>query len=193
MKTLLKTHDKDIRKALHKKRLSKLRADPNVIILDEFVAGTSRIDVAVLNGHFAGFEIKSAADTLDRLPAQIDSFCKVFDELTLVVSHNHLERASALLPSWWGLIVASMGPRRGLHFDIMWEPKQNPNRDKSEIARLLWRSEALELLVSQGKDRGVRSKPISTICNRIAEVMDLDDIRDAALRIIKSRQDWRCS
>ena len=63
------TKDLDIRSALHAKRLRRLKAKPDTLVIDELglAHASSRIDVAVINGCIHGYEIKSAKDTLDRL------------------------------------------------------------------------------------------------------------------------------
>ena len=59
------------------------------------VAGEARIDMAVLNGAFAGYEIKSERDTLRRLPGQVTAYSKVLDYCTLVVATRHASHAAA--------------------------------------------------------------------------------------------------
>ncbi|WP_168198409.1 sce7726 family protein [Crassaminicella thermophila] len=78
----MKIYDPDIRELLLKKFL-KTKAfisDPTTKLIHEMDVcfGTSRIDIAVINGKIHGYEIKSEQDTLDRLPAQIESYNKIF-------------------------------------------------------------------------------------------------------------------
>ncbi|MDH7804603.1 sce7726 family protein [Rhizobium sp. AN70] len=47
---------------------------------------SARIDVALVNGEMAGFEIKSDRDTLNRLTVQIPAFSKFFDRVSLVTT-----------------------------------------------------------------------------------------------------------
>ena len=73
--------------------------------MDEFaiLEGSGRIDVAVVNSKLHGYEIKSAVDTLERLPSQQESYSKVFDRITLVADERHIPEAVKILPPWWGL------------------------------------------------------------------------------------------
>ena len=64
-----------------------------------------RIDVyTVSSREFIGYEIKSDADTLKRLPQQIVSFNRLFDRMYLVCGSKHLDEALQLIPDWWGVI-----------------------------------------------------------------------------------------
>ncbi|WP_197480754.1 sce7726 family protein [Rhodococcus sp. EPR-157] len=64
------------------------------------------MDVAVVNGALSGFELKSARDTLRRLPKQIEIYSRVLDHAVLVVADNHLDSAMSLVPDWWGVVSA---------------------------------------------------------------------------------------
>jgi hypothetical protein len=62
--------DRDVRQALHRKVLKEHHGDANTLVVDELGLrhGTCRVDIAVVNGFIHGYEIKSDADTLERLP-----------------------------------------------------------------------------------------------------------------------------
>jgi len=98
-------HDRELREALHHKLLKEHHGDTNTLVLDELGLrhGTCRVDIAVVNGYLHGYEIKSDADTLQRLPGQVSVYCAVLDRATLVVGEKHAEKAKAHLPDWWGL------------------------------------------------------------------------------------------
>ena len=55
--------------------------------------GQVRIDVAVVNGRFHGYEIKSDRDSLRRLDGQVDLYSKVLDRATIVVGDRHFTEA----------------------------------------------------------------------------------------------------
>jgi hypothetical protein len=84
--------DRDVRKALHHTVLKEHHGDTNTLVLDELGLrhGAVRVDVAVVNGHLHGFEIKGDSGTLDRLPSQVAINNAVLDRAMLVVG----ERAS---------------------------------------------------------------------------------------------------
>jgi hypothetical protein len=100
--------DPDIRTALREHLSAVYAGDRDTEIVDEFSVcrAGARADLAVINGHLAGFEIKSHVDRLDRLPSQAGYYGKVFDEMTLVCAPRHVETARRGLPTWWELWVA---------------------------------------------------------------------------------------
>jgi hypothetical protein len=79
--------DIDIRKALLTKKLSRLRSE-GVLVIDELglAHAKSRVDVAVINGSLHGYEIKSAQDSLTRLPAQIATYRDTLERLRVAIA-----------------------------------------------------------------------------------------------------------
>ena len=61
---------------LRNRHLRQHIAREDVLIIDELglAHAQSRIDLAVFNGHLHGYEIKSAGDTLERLPRQLSFY-----------------------------------------------------------------------------------------------------------------------
>jgi hypothetical protein len=68
------------------------RGRPLPVVTSEFsLNGTGiRADLAVLDEYFYGIEIKSATDTLKRLPRQMEGYVRYFDRTMLVVAPKHL-------------------------------------------------------------------------------------------------------
>ena len=62
------------------------------IVTAEFSLGSSgvRADLAVFDEMTIGFEIKSARDTLKRLPAQMMAYSRYFDHVIAIVAPQHL-------------------------------------------------------------------------------------------------------
>src|SRR5665647_2133318 len=85
--------DGDVRTALHEQlRGEHAHELDRTRILDELgLAGEVRVDVAVLNGSFSGYEIKSAKDTLRRLPKQVQVYSQILDFAVLVVADTHYD------------------------------------------------------------------------------------------------------
>lgn len=62
--------DAELRRALLGDLAPQLDAD--TLVVDELdLCGLTRVDVAVVNGHLSGFEIKGSTDSLRRLPGQV--------------------------------------------------------------------------------------------------------------------------
>jgi len=184
--------DLDVRTALRRQLRFSFENDPNTRIIEELglCQGSVRIDVAVANCALHGYEIKSAADTLARLPVQSDAYSKVFDFVTLVTADRHLAPIFAIIPDWWGIIVA-----QNCGTDTTLEPMRNaepnPSVDAYSIAQLLWRNEVFDILVSLRCSNGVKSKSREHLWQRLVEVLSIDELRECARRQIKARQHWR--
>ena len=132
--------------------------EPGTIRIDELgvLNGSARVDLAVVNGSLHGYEIKSATDTLDRLPSQIEAFSSVFDTVTLVVADSHVSDAIGMIPPWWGVFVATESPS-GIELRWQRKPRQNPGVNPVCLASLLWRDELIQVLLGRGI-RGIRKK-----------------------------------
>lgn len=125
----MKTSDADIREILHKDLNSKYNSD-DALILDELVVchGKARVDVAVINGSFTGYEIKSEKDTLDRLPNQIEAYNKVFDNMSIITGNNHTEEVKSMVPEWWGIFTASYDDTNCVNIKSVRPPKGGPGK-----------------------------------------------------------------
>jgi hypothetical protein len=173
-------NDKQIRVALRNKVFRHYRFMPNALVLEEVGIrhGAARVDFLVVNGLLHGFELKSDRDNLSRLENQIQIFSSVFDRMTLVVGYRLVDKALKMVPEWWGVKLANLGKRGGIHFRDARTPKNNPDVEKEAVAKLLWQNQALQVLEELGADAGVRSKTRKEIYARLAECADLDLIRE---------------
>jgi hypothetical protein len=187
------SRDEDIRQALHQKRLAALRHHPNTIVVDELglAHAKSRVDIAVINGCIHGYEIKSGLDTLVRFEGQFEVYRQTLQKLTFVLSPRHVDSVQKKAPDWCGLIEASQGSRKGVHFRVLRRPSKNPDVDPVMMAHLLWRSEAVRLLLELGhaeKDlRGPRIELYRLISAKMKAADIIVSIREAMIK----RQVWR--
>jgi len=187
------TNDKIIRVAL-KAYLKDLHArDSKLRIVEEFGVehGAARVDVAVVNGILHGYEIKSDRDTLSRLPEQMDAYNAVFDQVTLIVGKQHIYEAINLVPDWWGILIAKMGPDSSVVFNRIREAKENIGQRNLSIARLLWRGEALRILEEAGEAVGLRSKPRERIYEKLSTIFDQVTLEEKVRDVLFLREDWR--
>ncbi|KFG91757.1 hypothetical protein BV98_000004 [Sphingobium herbicidovorans NBRC 16415] len=74
------------------------RGRPLPVVTSEFsLNGTGiRADLAILGETFCGIEIKSAADTLKRLPSQMEGYARYFDQTMLIIAPKHERGLSKL-------------------------------------------------------------------------------------------------
>jgi len=183
--------DFEIRAALHQRLDRRYGEAENVRIVDEMgvLAGSCRIDIAVINGRLEGFEIKSERDDLKRLDRQASAYGLVFDRLTVVCAERHLEKAVASLPEWWGVEVAeACGESIAI---VRWrQPRANPDLDLSAVAQLLWREEALTALERCGQAKGLRSKPRKVLWQALTETLSANALRALVREQLRQRQGW---
>jgi len=169
-------------------------AEPGDLLVEEVPVVTAdlsnRIDLAAAGAHLRGFEIKSAADNLSRLPAQALGYGLAFWDLTLVADASHLDHTSPLLGSHWGLVEVSRGPDGAVVFYIRREPAPNPDRDPSVLGTLLWKAEAEALAAAHGLVLPARARA-RDIHAALGAGVAISDIEAAVVAAWRSRGDWR--
>ena len=183
--------DVDIRRELDAILHCQHSGDGDTLIRHEvgLCANERRIDIAVFNGEISGYEIKSDADTLNRLFRQAGAYGRVLDRVTLVTTLRHLEKAVDLLPSWWGVVVAKQDQGHVI-LKSMRKPCINTELDPFSLAQLLWRSEALEELKARGLSKGLSKKARHYIWLTLAEAIDIEELRVLVRERVKVRPEW---
>jgi len=182
--------DFDIRRELEQD-LSRLHGGDGLLVHElGLCSGSARVDMAIVNGCIHGFEIKSEADTLDRLPSQIEIYGKVLDFVTIVAGGSHISKIKEMVPAWWGIRAASSDGSTIALRDIR-PPAENPAVDPFAVAQLLWRDEALAILSRGGSARGLRSKPRQALWGALAERLTLKELQQAVRETLMQRSDWR--
>ena len=185
--------DPEIRGAVKNILLAPFFLDPDTLIVEELGLrhGAGRIDIAVINGEFHGYELKGDQDTLRRLPRQIAVYNSVLDRVTLIVTRHHVAQATEMVPDWWGIILAETQLECAIDFKTIRSGTKNSSVSAIAVAKLLWRDEALQLLAELGAIDGMRSKPRGKIYSRIIDLIDLPQLQDSVRNRLKSRKDWR--
>ncbi len=187
-------NDAQIRKNFHQKRLRRHHATRSTLVVDELGLkhGKCRADIAVINGHLIGYEIKSDDDSLDRLNGQIQIYGAVFDRASLVVGERHLKDAQRIVPKWWGVLAAREGQRGAVHFETVRKAGMNPSVDDFSVAQLLWRSEAVELLAKLDVSRRLLRRPRTVLYRELVRILKPRELRSAVRECLKDRRNWRC-
>lgn len=183
----------DIRLALFHSVRDEHADDPNTLIIEELglCEGVARVDLAVVNGKVHGFEIKSAQDTLTRLPSQAEVYNRALDRVTIVIDKRHVQAAKPIIPKWWGIREARAASDGTVTLKEVRAPADNPRLDAFAQAQLLWRSEALEELAKRSLDGGLKSKSRRLIWKRLAEVISPAELGEIVRMRLKSRSAWR--
>lgn len=186
-------NDSQIRTSFHRKCLHRHHCDSATLVLDELGLqhGKCRADIAVINGHLMGYEIKSDADSLRRLNDQINSYNAVFDHASAIVAARHLDEALAMLPKWWGVISVSEGRRGAIHFRTIRRPKRNVHVDNYAITQLLWRDEAQEILANLGVGGKTLREERANLYRCIVSKLDSCQLRETVREYLMKRASWR--
>lgn len=183
--------DCDIRASL-RDFLASAHAEENALLLDELglCDYEARVDLAVINGSLNGFEIKSDADTLERLPRQQVAYSRALETVTIVVGPKYAETIATHIPSWWGIIKA-VSVNGSIELNTVRQAARNPSPDPVAIASFLWRDEALAILREIGADRGVTSKPRQKVWQRLSEKLPIEELSERVRNCLKARANWR--
>jgi hypothetical protein len=181
-------HDHQIRRLLKAHLAERITAED--LLLDEFqlAFGAVRADLALVNGHLEGFEIKAGKDTLTRLPHQIDAYSKVFEFSWVVTTKYHLHDVRRLVPKEWGLLVAHTD---GTTLKPVRAAKRNTRRDANHLARLLWRGELMAKLDELGASKGLKSKPKIALYAALAASLPVAELAEYVRACLKTRAGWR--
>lgn len=187
--------DLDIREHLKTTLLKDHLNDAGTLVLDEFGIqyDDRRIDIAIFNGAMHGIEIKSQTDTLKRLQDQVIAYNTVFDHLTLIAWDSHIKHLQSIsgLSHWQVLTITRESTREQITLKEVQSGSANPVLDAFEIARLLWKPEAIDLLKRYEISKGFISKRKDIIAKHIADQLPLETIREEVRTTIKARKDWR--
>ncbi|MBN2268977.1 MAG: sce7726 family protein [Sedimentisphaerales bacterium] len=187
-------NDAEIRQSFHKKRLRRQHAQKNTLVIDELGLnhGRRRADIAVVNGHLVGYEIKSNDDSLRRLKEQVKSYNAVFDKISIVVGDRYVNSIQNHIPLWWGVIVSVRGPRGAINFNIIRRAQTNINVDPICLARLLWRNEAEEILRERKLPARILRQPREMLYGYLADELNICELRKLIREYFKKRKNWRC-
>lgn len=180
-----RTRDSDIRVPL----IAWLRrlhpADDHTEIIEELKVPrpSARVDVAVVNGELAGFEIKSDLDSLRRLETQIPAFCAFFDRVSLVTTKRHLIDSKRTVPQWWGIVTLTDTP--GI-FRVVRKARRNPEPQNVSLLYSLTSSELQQMLALKGVAcrRAARKDALVSLAQNS---LTFAEIREAARSLIRLR------
>ena len=137
-------HDRDIREPLFEyleQEFGRIR------IIEEKQMGRSRADIVMIGADgICGIEIKSDADTYERLQRQTGDYDRYYDFNIAAVGTSHAMHIEEHVPAWWGIITVEE-TEQGPDFYFLRRPLPNPEKQlcKRQIG-MLWRRELNHLL-----------------------------------------------
>lgn len=189
--TLRRMRDIDIRVALDEKLRAKWGDRVDAVVRHELgvCAGERRVDVALINGHLDGWEIKSDRDSLTRLAGQVEAYSKVLDRSWLVTTDRHLGRAMDVVPGWWGLARAT-ATATGVKVIELRRPRQSPLLDSMATAQLLWRDEAMGILRRYDLAAGLGGKARWYVWERLVASFSMRQLRGLTRDALRARPEW---
>lgn len=183
-------HDHQLRALLKEHLRGRICADDRLVDEFQLAYGAVRADLALVNGHLEGFEIKAGNDTLVRLPHQVDAYDRVFEFSWVVTTQAHLADVRRTVPRTWGLLVA-YADEHGASLRAVRSAKANRRRDGEHLARLLWRDELLNKLEELGLLKGLKSKPKIALFAALSAALPVEELADYVRNCLKARTDWR--
>lgn len=186
-------NDHQIRDAFHRTILHDHHNEFTTLVIDELGLdhGKCRADIAVINGHMTGYEIKSEVDTLNRLSSQVEKYNAVFDHSFVVLADRHFKSVINMIPKWWGIILVSPKNNGEISFETVRHSCENEQVDNYSVAQLLWRKEAQEILADLGvSGKRLREKRLN-LYRYIVDALESDDLRFVVREYLKKRTDWR--
>lgn len=136
-------YDRDIREPLFdylEERFGKTR------IFEEKVIGKSRADLLMLTtDQIIGLEIKSDADTYERLKRQVRDYNKYCDVNYIVIGPSHVRHVEEHIPKYWGVLTVKVKGREFLIEELR-PAEPNPKMKRELQITLVWRPELQRLL-----------------------------------------------
>ena len=185
--------DGEIRAAALSRLFAHALTCPDTLVVEELglAHGASRVDIAVINGHIRGVEIKAEADTLVRLPAQVAAYGAVVDRATLIVAERHLASSLELVGSWWGILMAQRAANGAVTFRRVRGERANPQVDPAAQASLLWRPEAIAILSELGCESRLLKAPRAALYAELARRLPRQRLATEVRRRLKARTAWR--
>lgn len=184
--------DSDIRSALREKLRSIHADEPDTAIIDELSLsqGETRVDLAVVNGSFSGYEIKSDRDTLYRLPRQLAVYELCFNTITIVIGTNHVASCADSVPRWWGIWEATRKTDGSVAIKERRKAKNNDKIAPQQVVQLLWRDELLTILQEIGIKTQTRTSRRQLWEMLVASLSSQELFRTVRERL-RARGDWR--
>ena len=152
----------------------------------ELPVAKARIDMAVINGYMHGFEIKSASDTLKRIPSQVEAYTKVFDYLSIVTEEKYRNKLLTMTPKWVGIIICNKDGETTLIRKAL----INKKKQSFFLAKLLWKDE-LQLLLANSGVKFNKSDRNWLLCEALAERFTVKEISELVREQLRLRANWK--
>ena len=104
-----------------------------------------RGDLLILSDDFHALEIKGNNDRLEKLPSQLEDYCKTFDMVSVVTTPKHLKNIQNIITKTVGLILIE-----GEHITVLRKPRHNRRLDKASLLMFYNKKMLVDLLQLKG-------------------------------------------
>lgn len=140
-------HDSDIRDGLCEYLEIKYG---KVRFFEELTMGKSRADVVMVTDEgLFGIEIKSDADTYQRLERQVKDYDRFFEYNIAVVGTTHAGHIREHVPEYWGVLTVEMVDDRLDVYELR-KPILSPKAKLINQMHFLWKSEMRHIQDAEG-------------------------------------------
>lgn len=155
------------------------------VAFSEFDAHGSKADLVIANGTTTAYEIKTALDSTMRLPSQMSSYSKVFDEVYVVTHQSLVDNVDRVTPSNVGILTLSDANR------ILTVRKANSNLqhlDTTAIFATLRRNEYLDVIEEEfGLIPIVPNTQVYAFCRDLFLQLPVERVHQHFVRILRER------
>lgn len=134
-------------------------------IFEESPIKNSRCDFYTVTDRLTGYEIKSDADSYERLARQIKDYDAFFDENYIIVGRTHRAHVAEKVPSYWGIICIT-DEEDGFVVETLRPARKNPKLKRKNQLMKLWNSEITAIsrrcrqAVYRGKSKNFRASEL---------------------------------
>ncbi len=154
-------------------------------LMTEFRVGIRKADVVILNGTSTVYEIKTSLDNLDRLPAQIEAYRRVFDKIYVVCEEEQAGRMVEEAGDGVGVIALH---RDGRLHEMRESVSNRANTDPETILSGLRKAEYLDVVRAvAGAVPDVPNGRLWRECVKLARNMDPVRVHAHMVRLLRAR------
>jgi len=149
--------------------------------------GRARVDLALVGKELEAFELKSDFDNFARMHNQIHAYNRVFDKITLVTGGAHALAATAVVPSWWGIVRIERSADGSLRSHVVRAATSHDRQEPLSLAMLLWRDEAAEVLDTKVGHHSPKRATRPQLQIQLAQTLDFSTLREVVAAALAQR------
>lgn len=169
----IRLYDKDIREPLFdylEERFGKTR------MFEEKIIGRARADIIMLtDDSVIGIEIKSDADSYERLKRQVRYYNKFCDRNYVAVGRSHEKHVDKHVPKEWGILIISVQEGQ-IQVAEKRAAAENPKVKRETQLTMLWRPE-LQRILAQNNLPKYKQKSKRFVQQKLLEKLEWEQLK----------------